>query len=88
MKTTAQEILDALDSVLRVFDRGNLRMEVQKKDGAIDCKLEYKNQAYRGQVGYTDEKGVWWKFNPDFYPEDADEDDFLDLVFTVLNELG
>lgn len=84
----AQEVLNILDTALRVFEQGALRFEVQKVDGKIDCKVEYKNMAYRGQVGYDDSKGgVFWKFEPDFYPEEADEDDFLDVVFAVLSEM-
>lgn len=88
MKTKAQDIIDTLETVLRVFDKGALRLEVQKVDGKIDCKVEYKNMAYRGVVGCDDDAGgVFWKFEPEFYPEAADEDDFLDLVFTVIAEL-
>lgn len=85
--TNAQDVITALEGVLRVFDKGALRFEVQKPDGTIDCKVEYKNMAYRGQVGYnSDAGGVWWKFDPEFYPDEADEDDFLDLIFAVLAE--
>ncbi len=89
MKTLSQEIIDTLEGVLRVFEKGAFKFEIQKVDGEISCKVEYKNMAYRGQIAYDEDGiGVKWKFAPDFYPEAADEDDFLDLIFASIAEFN
>lgn len=89
MKTDAQEIINLLDGVLRVFEKGALKFELQKVDSEISCKVEYKNMAYRGTIAYDEDGiGVTWNFEPDFYPEDKDEDDFLDLIFQSIAEFN
>ena len=82
----AEEVIQALEGVLRVFERGALRAEAERTENGIECKIDYKNMAYRGVVGYNEDSGVFWKFEPDFYPDEPDEDDFLDLIFAILAE--
>lgn len=85
----AMQILNMITSMPRIFNREPFIFHVEGVElNKIQCTVSYKNQMHKGTIGYNQDEGVVWSFDPSFYPESADEDLWLDSIFELISEYG
>jgi hypothetical protein len=70
------------------FTTGPFEFYAEEQDGPrIMGTVKYKGKDFHGFIGYDEDEGVEWEFDPEVEPEnDEDMDHWIDLVMEVVGD--
>lgn len=71
-----------------VFVTGPFEFAAEEQDGPrVLGTLKYQGTDHHGYIGYDDDQGIEWDFDPEIEPEgDEDMDHWIDLVMEVVGD--